>query len=217
MRFVSVDIETTGLDVTAKDSMILSVGMIVDDLENPLPYEELPKIHVMLNHRSTVLRGDIQALTMNAALLSRIQRLGALRFNGGITSGEVEGVSLLVEADCAHGEYLLFLMEAGFQIQNFMRKNFPYQRVVVAGKNVGSFDLPFMAATWADHMTTLIPQHAVMDPAILYMLPSDQKVPNLALCKERAGFTDTEVAHDALADAWDVCRLLRHKFCKEPK
>lgn len=202
MKFVSVDIETTGLDVTAKDSMILSVGMIVDDLENPLPYEELPKIHVMVDVTKEVIRGDIVAINMNAALLARIHKLSS------------DGFVLRDLEDTNCEEHLAPYQRAGDTLMMFLRKHFNGERITFAGKNLAGFDIPFIKATWPLLFEMVPCSHSVLDPAILYMLPSDKKVPSLSLCKERAGFADTEVAHDALADAWDVCRLLRHKFSK---
>jgi hypothetical protein len=79
----------------------------------------------------------------------------------------------------------------------------------VAGKNVGSFDIPFLQAK------SMIPsevriRHRVLDPAILYSQEGDTALPDLKTCKERAGFGDV-VSHDALDDALDVIRLLRKK------
>lgn len=218
MKYLSVDIESTGLDITAKDAMILSVGMIVDDLANPQPYEKLPKIHVMVDVHNTPIKGELVAITMNGHLLSEIQRLGNLSRAAKIgDSLTFDGVSCGDFPGKGHVDHLLMRCMAGDYLAAFIQDNFKGTKVTIAGKNVGSFDVPFLEATWPDLFRYTKRNHAFIDPAVLYMLPTDDKVPSLGLCKERAGFADTAVAHTALADAWDVCRLLRHRFCKVKK
>ncbi len=46
MKYLSIDIETTGLD-PLKDQL-LSFGAIIEDTENPLPFDEIPKFHAAI-------------------------------------------------------------------------------------------------------------------------------------------------------------------------
>jgi oligoribonuclease len=50
----------------------------------------------------------------------------------------------------------------------------------------------------------------MLDPAVFYLnWHKDSRLPSMSICKARARFPDREVAHEALADALDVVRLLR--------
>lgn len=80
-------------------------------------------------------------------------------------------------------------------------------RFTLAGKNLAMFDLPFL-----ENMGIEIPyRHRLIDPAILYAKADDEVVPELQTCLERAGFEKT-VSHDAVEDAMDVVNLIFHKF-----
>ena len=43
MKYISIDIETTGLD--PENCQILSIGAVIEDTLNQLPFEELPTFH----------------------------------------------------------------------------------------------------------------------------------------------------------------------------
>ena len=48
MKYVSIDIETTGLD--PETCQILQVGAVIEDTQNLLPLEELPKFNCIVEH-----------------------------------------------------------------------------------------------------------------------------------------------------------------------
>jgi inhibitor of KinA sporulation pathway (predicted exonuclease) len=48
----------------------------------------------------------------------------------------------------------------------------------------------------------------VIDPAILFWCPTDEKLPDTDACLKRAGL-DLQTDHTALADARNVVRLMR--------
>jgi DNA polymerase III epsilon subunit-like protein len=68
MKYVSIDIETTGLD--REKCEILSIGAVIEDTSNPLPIDELPKYHVAIKRNG--FYGEPTALTMNAGLIGAI-------------------------------------------------------------------------------------------------------------------------------------------------
>lgn len=83
-----------------------------------------------------------------------------------------------------------------------------YDKVTFAGKNVTSFDIPFLKK----YCPNLKYHHRSIDPSILYWDPTtDETLPNLSQCKVRAGL-DPHVSHTALDDAMDVVNLLKHKL-----
>ena len=46
MRYVSIDLETTGLDAINND--IIEFGAVLDDLADMKPLEELPRFHAYI-------------------------------------------------------------------------------------------------------------------------------------------------------------------------
>jgi hypothetical protein len=90
----------------------------------------------------------------------------------------------------------------------FLQKHDLKPPVTAAGKNFGSFDYQFLKLV--QHMDLMF-LHRSLDPAILFLLPTDEKPPDLATCLERAGYTGI-VHHDALSDARDVVRCLQSRL-----
>ena len=180
MKYVSIDIETTGLDPAT--CQILEFGAVLD-LCDGRPVHEQPTFHrYILNHRIT---GDPKALAMNAEIIRRIANLDPkYKF-------------------CAAGdlceEFYRWLQMYGLLI-------YPSDKIVAAGKNFASFDLQFLKAlpNWD------IPiHHRCIDPGSLYFLPyQDAEVPSTKTCMERAGI-EGEVAHTAVEDARVVLQLIR--------
>ena len=81
-------------------------------------------------------------------------------------------------------------------------------KLVVAGKNVAGFDLPFLK------QFPFMPKfhHRVIDPGMMYFDPRNDNVPpDLKECKKRAKLPE-HVSHEALDDAWDVIQLVREKY-----
>lgn len=70
--------------------------------------------------------------------------------------------------------------------------------VVLGGKNVAGFDLPFLRPL-CPHAARRV-RHRVVDVAGLCLRPDDAVPPDLAECLRRSGYAP-EVAHAALADA----------------
>jgi hypothetical protein len=88
-----------------------------------------------------------------------------------------------------------------------------WTKVTPAGKNFGGFDGQFLKT----HGFPELFRHRSLDPGPLYIRPEDQFPPELKLCKERAiatgcGRIQPEVAHSALEDAFDVVDLLQHYY-----
>jgi oligoribonuclease len=182
MKFVSIDIETTGLDPNT--SQILEIGAVVEDTENQLPLEELPVFHAYLIHKQ--IWGDAFALSMNYTILRKIANWAS------DTSG-----TKYADPDQVGGWMHAWLEKNGID---------PY-RVTAAGKNFGSFDLQFikMLPSFSNFVKF---NHRSIDPAILYWRKGDEKLPDSKTCYERAGI-DKEVAHTAVADALGVVELIR--------
>jgi oligoribonuclease len=200
MKYISLDIETTGFDPIEND--ILEIGIYLEDTSLCLDREKLPCFHCYI--WKEIYRGNAYALAMNAHIITKILEL---------------------KRACPEGTYrLLAPSDVISHIANWLYKNrklfpsvkmsdtFPwgeFPKLVVAGKNVAGFDLPFIRELPRSHYLSFY--HRTIDPAMLYFDPKiDEIPPDLSTCKKRAGF-ETYVSHNALDDAWDVIRLIRHK------
>ncbi len=97
-----------------------------------------------------------------------------------------------------------FLLAHGFKSDKKDRVS-----VTIAGKNVATFDLLFLRELpgWG---TLIKAEPATLDPAAFYLnWHKDSRLPTMLICQARAGDAEPHVAHQALADALEVVRLLR--------
>lgn len=189
MKYISIDIETTGLDSIENDT--LEIGAYIEDTNNPLPREQLLCFHTYIWRKN--YRGNAYALAMNHRILRKIHDLEKARD------------PLLMTPENVARRFRKFLIDSCQWPED--QKYGPF---VLAGKNIAGFDLPFLnqLPEWKD-----IKFHRrVIDPGMLYFDPKvDEIPPDMSLCKKRAGLNEF-VAHEALDDAWDVISLIRHKF-----
>lgn len=203
MIYVSLDIETTGLDPQSCD--VLEVGAFLEDTNNLLPREEVPSFHKYLWRE--IYRGQPYALDMNAHIFKKMLELKKSAGIGHFHDNEKRLIS--AEYLWEHFKWWIYSnrkMWEGTKFNDdktFFINEMP--TLVVAGKNVSGFDIPFLK---------LLPgmpkfHHRVIDPAMLYFNPrTDSVPPDLKECKKRAGLPEV-VSHEALDDAWDVIQLIR--------
>jgi len=213
MIYVSIDIETSGLD--HEKNCILSIGAIIEDTEKKLPYEECPKFNAVILQREIV--GSPRALTMNKGLIAMIGEYlegnDETRFNMDTILNysfyEKEDVvkeffKFLVSNDVINIEWTNNWKDGKVDINSNTRP----VTINVAGKNFGTFDKLFLQQLpwWQKLIRT---RQRVLDPAILCVdWKNDKSLPSLTTCKERTNISG-EVTHDALEDAWDVIQVLR--------
>jgi len=197
MKYVSIDIETSGLD--PENCQILSFGAIVEDTENILPYEDLPKFYSIIP--SSKITGEPFALNMNKGLIEAINLYSLSKNDSDKKELEAKyGCLFLMEHDIVR-KFRVFLNDHEFNLGKFN----------VAGKNFTGFDLKFLEQL-PDWGRLVKLNRRALDPAILFAdFTSDKELPNLTVCKERAGVSGV-VTHNALQDAWDVIQVLRTKY-----
>lgn len=189
-RYVSIDIETTGLD--KQICQLLEVGAVIDDLDNMGDaLETLPKFHCYIVRDFYV--GEPYALAMHAEIFKRISKREA-------------PYSYFTELEFATA-FHKFLFSHGLDERS----------IKVAGKNFASFDEHFLTPVFRNlpdyaKAKDMKFSHRVLDPAILYwQRDKDSWIPGSSVCMERAGM-DGEVAHTALEDAQMVVELVRGKL-----
>lgn len=184
MRFVSIDIETLGTDPDTCDA--IEFGAVVD-LGFGMEPELMPTFHAYLTTPTGLYRGQPYAMSMHSEILRRI----AVREPGYRYLDQ----QALDEAFWNWCHLTGLLQDA--------------EKITIAGKNFGSFDLQFLRRIGFGTHTQY--NHAFLDPGTSYTLDSDIKPADTAKCLERAGF-DPNVPHTAVEDARNVIRLIRHKM-----
>jgi hypothetical protein len=224
MKYLSIDIETTGLDPAV--NQILSVAAIFEDTEKKLSWDEIPKFHIGILRRQ--LTGSPRAINMNAKLIEWMGRWlepkGDLdRFNVSQES-EIEWIEEEEVAkkfyrflyDCGLGEFNP--LNAGGYAETVDGKMYPAFNngikpitINVAGKNFGTFDKNFLEILpWWKKLIRV--RQRIIDPAVMFTnWKEDDALPGLDKCKERAQLHGL-VTHNALEDAWDVIELLRKHY-----
>lgn len=172
---------------------------MIDDLSNPKPLDELPKFQT--HFTQATYRGEPYALGMHPQIFKKI----AYAQRSKIEENEF-------------GDRFMNILDLPYALKNFLTQNNVPQdpktgriKITVAGKNVSTFDLPFLNKKLKNKWGDIRILHRVMDPAILYYQPGDATLPDAATCMERAGIAG-EVAHTALEDALMVVKLIRHKL-----
>lgn len=224
MQYLSIDVETTGLD--KENHQILSIGAIFEDTEKKLSFEEIPKFHGAILHEE--LKGSPFAINLNKDLISTIVSYQGTKSED--TKRRIEEESgmkfyketEIVEAfyhflhDCGLIPFSLTLEGVHTKIIN--GKSYPMIGmktkpigITCAGKNFGTFDKVFLERLPRWNQVVKVKQR-ILDPSILYVdWKKDAEVPGLGKCKERAGY-DKVVSHNAVEDAWDIIRLLRKQY-----
>lgn len=187
MRYVSLDLETSGPDPLRHQ--VLELAVVVEDTKRLRPLAELPSFRRLLRHPE--ISGTAGALALNARLLAEL-------------ADAKDGAPDHCPAAEVLPQLREFLLAQGFRPDAKDRVRF-----IMAGKNVASYDLLFLRQLpgWGPLVRS---DPAKLDPAAFYLnWHKDSRLPSMSICKARAQLADTEVAHEALADALDVVRLLR--------
>jgi len=189
MKYVALDLETTGLD--PKEDQILQISMVVEDTNNIKPLLELPHWTAYIQHER--YSGNSYALAMNYWILD-------------ILSGRQT-----CDNDYPIIPMAYFEFDCGFRgptANEFLTEHFGDERITVAGKNVAGFDLPFLPLNLRRRF-----RHRVLDPGTLFVdFKEDKCVPDLNNCLLRSGDPLGNVAHDAREDALAVIQALRTKY-----
>jgi len=193
LKYVSIDIETTGLN--PEEDQILEFGAVIEDTRmSHVPVDELPKFRRMIRHYR--ISGSPKALAMNARILEAISD----------EEGDNKDVWPLSTLSSAFHSFL-----ASNYVGTIIKNRVQF---TAAGKNFVGFDRLFLDRV-PEWKKLVQPNRRVLDPAILYFNPlKDDVLPSLSECLARAGFEPT-VKHNAVDDAKDVVRVLRHAFANQ--
>jgi oligoribonuclease len=196
MKYVSIDIETTGLD--PETCQIIQIGAVIEDTLIPKQIDELPRFQCLVENSH--ISGSPFALNMNAGILAK---LGELERADRDDRSEIRKKYNILPASLVAKSFRMWLASNGFESSG----DSPIS-ITAAGKNFSGFDKPFLQKLpgWGSLISI---KQRVIDPAILFMnWQTDSTLPNLKQCMERAG-VEGDVTHDALQDAIDVVKVIR--------
>jgi oligoribonuclease len=213
MQYVSIDIETLGLDPEKHD--IVEFAAVVDNLRDRKPIEQLPTFHRFVYNESDLYHGSSYAMAMHHRIFEKLKDrekefIQVQKSKFGLPSSapsdySTKGMLLL--------SFQNFLIDHGYKADGR-----GIVRVQVAGKNFSSFDKRFLEEQcFLGHRLMNMEErlefgHRVLDPGMLYFDPrTDDAVPSMSECLKRAGMNDF-VAHTAYDDAIAVIQLLRKKL-----
>ena len=224
MIYISVDVETTGLE---KDRyQILSIGAILEDTTKKLSFEEIPKFHAAILHKE--ITGSPFALNMNKSIIEAIVQYQTAEDQDEKNDlVQMTGMHFYQEDQVVEGFYrwlfdngLIDLnpLLAGQMVKLENGKSYPALTskmkpvtINVAGKNFASFDKHFLERLPRWQQVIRIRQR-IIDPSVIFTnWTEDKAIPSLYECKQRAKIEGI-VTHDALEDAWDVIQLLRTQY-----
>lgn len=222
MIYISIDVETTGLE---KDRyQILSIGAILEDTTKKLPFHEIPKFHAAILHNE--ITGSPFALNMNKDLIESIVQYQSTKDEDERRNlSLVKGIQFFKEEQVVEGFFrwlcdnnlvdynftdMRVLSEEGKSYPALTSKTKPVS-INVAGKNFASFDKIFLERLPRWQQVIRIRQR-IIDPSVMFTnWNEDETLPNLHVCKQRAKIEGV-VTHNALEDAWDVIQLLRTQY-----
>ena len=186
--YLSIDIETTGID---DRSQILQISAVFDDLHSSIGV--LPTLDLPIKHRE-ITYSEPYAIGMNAELFKKMMNKDF------VTYSPVEAAGKLVE----------FLKEV--QTMCGLDEKGKPKKLILAGKNVASFDIPkiraFLTGNDLISFDNLI-HYKTLDVGSLYY---DIFQDNVSLSKINELTGRKEVSHNALDDAFDVVYAVRHKL-----
>ena len=185
MKYIAIDIETTGLD--PETCQILQIGAVIEDTKTQLPIEDLPTFNVYL--KRDFIRGTPYALHMNGDIIEKI----------------LDDGSNVIHPSNVTDKFKRWLLINDYYYSGHPD---PKLKIIAAGKNLASFDQPFLErlVNWKSRIEM---SHRKIDPAILFVdWENDESLPNLKTCLERAGIKE-KVSHDALEDALQIVKLIR--------
>lgn len=225
MKIISIDIETSGKD--KEKHQVLSIGAIIEDTNNKLPFDEIPKFKAIILYDEII--GEPRALEINKEIIRLIADYNEGDDNKRKLLESATGYKFYKKEEIVK-EFYYFLHKNGFSEKDDFVKSLDKHSILrdgklyplingntkpitinVAGKNFGTFDKPFLERLlWWQRLIRI--RQRIIDPAILYVdWVNDETLPSLNECKERANINGL-VTHDCLEDAWDVILTLRNKY-----
>lgn len=183
--YVSIDIETTGID---EKCHVLQISAVYDDLKSPI--SQLKTIDLPIKYK-VLTHCEPYAMGMNAELLKKMMSKDFKTYT------PIEAANALLE-----------FLESVQEVNEKGNK----RKIVLAGKNVASFDIPRLRNFFGDPRVNLFDgllHYKTLDVGSLYF---DVFKENVSLTEINKLTNRAAVSHNALDDAFDVVHAVRHKL-----
>ena len=202
MKYVSLDIETTGLEPKRPEN-IIGLSFVVEDTDRPdVPLRNLPSLTLVIDQGR--FEGEPYALSLNSWLFDMIvdSRKGKDTQYRVVSWGD---------GNALHNTLYGYVPYGGWEhlVLDFLEAHFGNKSITVAGKNVAGFDMQFMTQIIQRRF-----KHRVIDVGSVFAdFIRPNPIPSLDELKKEHGMGD--VSHDMYDDALDVIALLRKKYTKQ--
>lgn len=198
MQYLSIDIETTGLDPEKHD--MLEMVAVLEDTTKTVEIEHLPLFRALAvkdTYNVDPYCAQLHSDSLWKELMRAQKRVKDFPIIEGCSVSE-DNKTFYCSDNSIIPSFLSWLKQHGIP-----------GSITPAGKNFGAFDLQFLLR-YAKMAGVRLPfKRRSIDPAILFCTPSDDALPDLPTCLSRAGLSATAL-HTAWGDAWDIIRLLRY-------
>jgi len=216
MIYTCLDIETTGIpgkDGPIEDLQILEFGAIIEDTNNPLSWDDIPKYNRIILHDK--IQGSPFALNIN----SRIIKILADREDVPEEAKErYDKFFEIIKPEELANDFFNFLFpyyrklpEDNLSFGDYKHKQAPFT-ITPAGKNFDSFDRKFIELKIPEWNNYIKLRHRTIDPTTSYIdWYNDESPPGLGECLNRAGIMKN-VSHQAVVDCWDTIEVLRKEY-----
>lgn len=214
MKYVSIDVETTGIDL--KNCALLEASFVVEDTEKAAstPVEELPHFTAQfcVPEHACWQPGALRMHT-ESGLLAELEQRGdeyraGWRGNPPIRSARLAPRTYAHDRDGDFGSDLMAWLLCAYvgdastltyeQIREFAQK-----KLVAAGKNFNGFDKHFLPSGLTSRL-----HYRVIDAGSVFIDWSKELPPSLD------DLRGAKVAHRSLEDARDVVRILRRDYVR---
>jgi DNA polymerase III epsilon subunit-like protein len=197
MRYLSVDLETTGLN--KEKCQVLEIAVVYDDTEHVQDITACPYFHCYIQH--PMYCWEPTAYKMNQKLFEEILN----------AKTKIMDTLDLHQINFYKQWFGVLDSESvGYAVSRWLKAINYEAPYIVAGKNYGSFDLGFLERL--PHFTEKVKlPHRHLDPGSWFVTLEDIRIPDLKECKKRAKLPEN-IAHRALDDARDVILLTRHHY-----
>ena len=210
-KYVSIDIETGGL--SAVDHDVLEVGAVFDDLSNIDVNTDRSNIF-----HAYIVRNTYRTQPTAAAMHERIWRIirdkkdpqdpDALFLEPQHFASTFQDWLFTVGADVFPSHHISTSSPLSVESQRRSVLAACAATINVLGKNFASFDDTFLV-NLPDFRQRIHIRKRIADPAILFLRPNDETLPDLRTCKERSKMFG-DVSHSAVEDALDTIKVFRY-------
>jgi len=215
MKFVVIEIKTTGMpgkDGNIEDLQIIEFGAIIEDTNNPLSLDDIPRYNKIIRHEQ--YSGGAFAINLNARIFEILAKREIFSRDGRADYDNHHGIIKLSELA---NDFFQFLYphfsktitdEFTEGMINFREAPFV---ITPAGKNFDVFDRNFikLIPNWDQYVNL---RHRTIDPTSMYVdWENDDAPPGLGLCMERAGIM-SQVTHKADIDAFNTLKVIRKEY-----